>query len=82
MQEITQELHYIWQIHEKKIETQRQGFQIELERVEKGFQIKLRQLGRKVEQLKNNVKALKFSGQFTIWNLPLAKVLTKSNSIN
>lgn len=46
------ELHGIRQMHKGAMEAQRQSFQLKLERV-----------GEKVEQLKSEVKALKFSGQ-------------------
>ena len=75
MQEMARELHIIRQTHEEAMEAQRQGFQIELERV-----------GGKLEQLElrleNEVKALRFPGQHTSRKTPSAKAALPSSGGN
>ena len=58
MQKMTYELHIIWQTHKEKIDTQRQGFQIELEQVGRI----LEQLELRSKALENEVKALRLPG--------------------
>ena len=77
MQEITRELHLIRQAHEEEMEAQRQGFQIELERVGG----KVEQLELRAKTLENEVRALRSSGQQAARNPPpLAKAVAVSSS--
>ena len=76
MQEMMRELHIIRQSHEEVVESQRQGFQIELERVGG----KLEQLESRSKLLENEVKALKFPGQHTGRKIPPTKAVSPSSS--
>ncbi len=72
MQEITRELHIIWQAHEEEMEAQRHGFQIELEQIGG----KVEQLELRAKTLENKVRALRSSGQQAARNPPpLAKAV-------
>lgn len=78
MQEMTRELHIIRQTHEEEMEAQRQGFQIELERVGG----KLEQLELRSKVLENEVKALRLPGQLATRKSPPAKAVAVSSSGN
>lgn len=78
MQEMTRELHSIRQIHEEEMDAQRQGFQIELERVGG----KLEQLELRSIALENEVKALRLPGQLATRKSPPAKAVALSSSGN
>lgn len=80
--EMTRKLLHIQRTNREEIETQRQGFQLELEQVKQGFQIELREACGKMEQMENKVRALRSSGRFTTWNPPSAKAMAKSSSVN
>lgn len=79
-EEMTRELHSIRQTYEEEMEAQRQGFQIELEKVGG----KLEQLEFRSKTLENKVRALKSSGQLTARSRPpsAATVSSGGNSDN
>ena len=64
MQEITHELHIIWQAYKKEIEAQKQGFKIELEQVSG----KIEQLKLRSKMLENKVRTFRSSKQQTARN--------------
>lgn len=80
MEDMTRELHSIRQTYEEEMEAQRQGFQIELEKVGG----KLEQLEFRSKTLENKVRALRSSGQLTARSRPpsAATVSSGGNSEN
>ena len=76
MEEMTRELHGIRQTYEEEMEAQRQGFQIELEKVGG----KLEQLEFRSKTLENEVRALRWSGQLAARSPPPSAVTVSSGS--
>ena len=82
MQEMTCKLRIVRQAYKEEIEAEQHSFQVKLEQVEQSFQIELGRVDKKMEQLQNEVKALRSSGQFRSRSPSLAKAMVKSSWVN